>query len=144
MRDSEDFQTLRAELVNEGCNVAQEKRSYKPRDKTAKAPTEQTPPIEIFDAATIQEIVAAPFDLYAARSGREHWRLSPQEREKIGLLVNRVASKHLPDWLAQYGDELSLGIVVLVAIQIRLKVDSDIKVREEEETVLREIEVPSA
>jgi len=63
----------------------------------------------LFDDELTGSFIEIPFDYFAKRYG-EFWRLAPEEKKKLSILTNKVASKWLPLWLERYGDEVALGL----------------------------------
>jgi hypothetical protein len=107
---SEDFETIKAELIESGnAPAAKEKRPYTKRVKDV--------PIPVFiESDSIQKIVGFAFDVIAKRKGK-HWELSDDEKETLGALSSKVLNKRSPDWLKAYGDEIALvGFAIAVII----------------------------
>jgi hypothetical protein len=69
----------------------------------------------LFDAEFLASIVELPFDYFAKRYG-EFWKLSSDEKSKLTLLSNRLASKYIPLWIERYADEIAFlstfGIII--------------------------------
>lgn len=112
----EQFDDLRAEIIEE---TAAPEGPRRPTPRAAKA----ADPFEMFDERTVADLIGFPFAIIADRKGA-HWQLTEAERERIGVLANRVLSKRAPEWLKAWGDEIMLGVMLASAIGARLAVDA--------------------
>ncbi len=65
--------------------------------------------LPLFDLDFIDNLIEIPFDYFAKRYG-EFWKLSPDEKKKLGSLSNKVASKWIPLWIERFADELALAL----------------------------------
>ena len=63
----------------------------------------------LFDEEIFGSLIELPFDYFTKRYG-EFWRLAPEEKKKLSVLTNKVASKWLPLWLERFADEVALGL----------------------------------
>lgn len=61
----------------------------------------------LFDDEFMGAIIEQPFDFLAKRYG-EQWKLSIEEKKKLGVLCNKVSSKYLPLWIERFADEIAL------------------------------------
>lgn len=61
----------------------------------------------LFDDEFMGAIIEQPFDFLAKRYG-EQWKLSVEEKKKLGVLCNKVSSKYLPLWIERFADEIAL------------------------------------
>jgi hypothetical protein len=124
---SEGFSDLRSEVVERGTAPVKKKigrpsnAERVARGETVKKKTDEPKP-DFIPIETMVEIVALPFDIYAARKG-EHWKLTEPEKKQIGALTAKVLNKHVPGWLEQYGDEIALATVLGMALVTRIMVD---------------------
>jgi hypothetical protein len=65
----------------------------------------------LFDDEFMGAIIEQPFDFLAKRYG-EQWKLSIEEKKKLGVLCNKVSSKYLPLWLERFADEIALLLTI--------------------------------
>lgn len=65
----------------------------------------------LFDDEFVGSVIEQPFDFLAKRYG-EQWRLSLEEKKKLGVLCNKVSSKYLPLWLERFADEIALLLTI--------------------------------
>ena len=92
------------------------------------APPGVTPEEGLLDPATIEMLLAMPFDYIAARKG-DHWKLSPEEKAALVPVATRVANKYSPALLAQWADEAALAVVLLVVIVKRTRMDHELEAK---------------
>lgn len=114
----DDYQTLKAELIDTG-----EKAPQKIRERRSTKQPEPVQVQEILDPQTMQMILEFPFNYLANRRG-EHWKLTKGESEQLGALTNRVAVKYSPEWLSAFGDEIALATLLGLVLLPRMQIDS--------------------
>ena len=61
-------------------------------------------------ADTYANIVGFPFDLIAAQSKKEYWKLTAKEKETLAPLLKAVGDKWLTEWFDKYPNEGALAI----------------------------------
>jgi hypothetical protein len=91
-----------------------------------------TPQDGLLDPATVELLVAMPFDYIAARNG-PHWKLTPEEKAALVPVATRVANKYSPALLAKWADEAALAAVLLMVLFKRVQVDNELKAKREAE-----------
>ena len=132
---SEGFDDLRSEIVESGGidrTVKPAKKRGRPTNAERLArgetlsdkPASKSVPVEIIPTETLVEIIALPFDLYSKRAG-DHWKLEKAEKDQIGRLANKVLSKHSPEWLQAWADEMALAGVLGMVIVGRMMIDAN-------------------
>jgi hypothetical protein len=92
-----------------------------------------TPQDGLLDPATMELLVAMPFDYIAARNG-PHWKLTPEEKAALIPVATRVANKYSPALLAKWADEAALAAVLLMVLFKRVQVDNELKAKREAES----------
>jgi hypothetical protein len=105
-----------------------------PKKERKKRESKKLTPVLLFDEETILSLIRFPFD-YGARRYGDFWRLQPEEEKALSLLVNKVSSKWIPEWLEKFSDELALTILMFQVLYPRYMTTRDvlaIKKRKEE------------
>lgn len=73
-------------------------------------------------APAVEELLAWPFDIVAARRG-EFWKLSPDEKKRLALALAVVMEKWLPDFMLKYEEEIVLAVLLSGVVIGRLRED---------------------
>lgn len=78
-----------------------------------------------FPPEVIILFLTLPFE-FAEKAWGEHWKLSKEAAEQAAPYLNRVLTKRLPDWAANWGDEIALGTILGVHCLQALRVQADL------------------
>lgn len=100
------------------------REEFPPRVDPAPGPVPEPAP-DLLDPATVEMLLAIPFDYIAARKG-DHWKLSPEEKAALSPVTAKVLNKYAPTILSRWADEVALATVLSLVVIKRTNIDKEI------------------